>query len=701
MVKKLKKHLTLINVYAIATGTTLSAGFFLLPGMAAREAGPAMVIAYMLAAVPLVPAMFCIAELSTAMPKAGGVYYFLDRTLGPLVGTIGGIGTWLVLMLKVSFALVGMGYYITLYYPDAEMKWIAVSVALVLGVLNLFSSKKSGNFQLYLVFGLLVVLIYFLITGVPVINWDIFQSANFFSKIGENGEVEAVTASTVLATAGLVYISYVGVTKVASLAEEVKEPERNLPMGIFLSLGTSILIYLIGTMVMVGVVPLEQLRSTFTPVADAAFIIGGDTGMMILSLGAILAFVSVANAGILSASRYPLAMGRDHIMPSAFRKIDKNGIPVTSVLVTVALIIAAILFLEPLVVAKLASAFQLLIFAFICLTVIVMRESHLKSYDPGYKSPFYPWMQLLGIIAPIFFIAGMGFGPITFAIGLITAGTWWYFYYVNKKTERRGAIFHVFDRLGQERYDGLDAELRGILKDKGLRDHDPFDDIISRCFVIDVEEGKNFEDVSKMASELLAKKIHHNAEEINKQFMDGTRIGATPVTHGVALPHFRTDGIENIELVLVRSKTGIDIVDVNPLTHHENVAKKATAIFFLISPEDKPNQHLRILAHIAKHVDQDNFMKDWISVKGEVELKELLMRDERFFSLVIEAEGETADMMGRKIKEINFPDKCLVVMLSRGDEIKIPDGGTVIFEGDRLTIVGEPEAIKEAKKFYG
>jgi amino acid transporter len=107
--RRLQKQLGLFDVYAVATGTTLSAGFFLLPGLAAEAVGPALVLAYAIAAIPLVPAMFSVAELATAMPRAGGVYYFLDRTLGPMVGTIGGLGTWLALLLKVAFALVGMG----------------------------------------------------------------------------------------------------------------------------------------------------------------------------------------------------------------------------------------------------------------------------------------------------------------------------------------------------------------------------------------------------------------------------------------------------------------------------------------------------------------------------------------------------------------------------------------------------------------
>ncbi len=103
---KLKKELNVLDIFVLATGTTLSAGFFLLPGIAASQAGPAIVIAYVITAIPLIPAAFSIVELTTAMPRAGGIYYFLDRSMGPLLGTIGGIGTWLALILKVSFALI-------------------------------------------------------------------------------------------------------------------------------------------------------------------------------------------------------------------------------------------------------------------------------------------------------------------------------------------------------------------------------------------------------------------------------------------------------------------------------------------------------------------------------------------------------------------------------------------------------------------
>ncbi|MCZ6734697.1 MAG: APC family permease, partial [Planctomycetota bacterium] len=396
--KRLKKELSLFGVYAIATGTTLSAGFFLLPGLAAAQAGPAVVLSYMIAAALLVPAMLSIVELATAMPRAGGVYYFLDRSLGPLAGTIGGFGTWLALVLKAAFALVGLGAYVALILgQDAEQaKWlyttIAVALAIGFGLLNLLGAKKVGGFQMVLVVGLLAILAWFIARGSMDVDRKHFSG--FFDK----------GFTSIVSTAGLVFISYVGVTNIASVAEEVKNPQRNLPLGIFLALGTAVLVYALGISVMVGVIGWEKLAETFTPVEMTAAAFGIKWGVVLVSVAALLAFSSVANACILSASRYPLAMSRDHLVPGFFHSLGKHGAPKYSIYITVAAILVFLVLLDPTRIAKLASAFQLLIFGLICLAVIVMRESHIESYDPGFKSPLYPWIQIAGIAAPIWII---------------------------------------------------------------------------------------------------------------------------------------------------------------------------------------------------------------------------------------------------------------------------------------------------------
>lgn len=684
---KLKKEIGLFGVYAIATGATLSAGFFLLPGLAAVEAGPAIVLAYLIAAIPLVPATFSIIELATAMPRAGGVYYFLDRSLGPWMGTMGGIGTWLALVLKVSFALVGMGAYIALYVPSLPIMPVAVGIAIALGALNLLGAEKSGDFQVILVVGLLAILGVFLAGGVPQI--DLARLMPMFE----------VGTETILSTAGLVYISYVGVTKVASLSEEVEDPERNLPLGIILSLITAVIIYGLGTAVMVGVLPLEELVGDLTPAASAARALFGDWGALLVSVAALLAFVSVANAGMLSASRYPLAMSRDHMMPQFFQRLNSKGAPVQAVVVTMGVIILILIFFDPTKIAKLASAFQLLMFALVCLAVIVMRESGLASYDSGYHSPLYPWMQIFGMFASCVLILEMGWMPSLFSAGLVIVGTVWYFKFARHRVVRNGAIYHMFERWGQLRYSGLDAELRGILKEKGLRNEDPFDEVVARSLVIDLDGPAEFEDVTRRASEWLSGHVPHTADEIEKQLLDRTHIGATPVTHGVGLPHLQIDGIEHGEMVLVRCNPGIHIQFTDPLTGHE-AEERLTAIFYLFSPEHDPSQHLRILAQIARRVDDDSFLQEWHAASNEQEVKEALLHNEDFLSLTLRMNSPTAGLLGKPLREAHFPDGCLVALLRRGGSMLIPRGDTVLQEDDRLTVLGAKKGLDALTKQY-
>jgi amino acid transporter len=507
----LTKELGLRDVFAIATGATLSAGLFLLPGLAARQAGPAIVLCYLLAAVPLVPALFCIVELATAMPRAGGAYYFLERSLGPLVGTVGGLGTWLALVLKTSFALVGLGVYVSLYVEPEPwvVKSIAVGFALLFGTINVFGAKKTGGLQRKLVYGLLGILAAFVFVGLPRVEAARFE--DFF----------AFGTESILATAGLVYISYVGVTKVASVAEEVRDPERNLPIGVFLSLGTAILVYVLCTTVMVGVVPLAELQESETAMATAASKLAGSTGQAVVAVAACLAFFSVANAGIMSSSRYPMAMSRDQLLPKGFASVSRFGTPLVSILLTVGVIVFIILALDPLRIAKLASAFQLMMFALLCLAVVVMRKSGLDSYDPSFRVPLFPWLPLFGIGAPFFLIYEMGPLPTLFSMGLVAAGVCWYMGYASKHVTRRGAIFHVFARLGEQRHDDLDVELRTILKEKGLRAADPFDEVVIGAIVLDLESALDFDTLVAHAAGALSMRMHPPGAGVHRRLHRG------------------------------------------------------------------------------------------------------------------------------------------------------------------------------------
>jgi mannitol/fructose-specific phosphotransferase system IIA component (Ntr-type) len=406
----------------------------------------------------------------------------------------------------------------------------------------------------------------------------------------------------------------------------------------------------------------------------------------------VLAFSSVANAGILSASRYPLAMSRDHVLPKFFSKIHSHGSPIYAIYATVALILMWVVLFDASRVAKLAGAFQLMMFALSCLAVIVMRESRIESYDPRFRSPFYPWLHILGVLAPFWLIVQMGLLPSLFTAGIIIFAAVWYTYYARDRVGREGAILHVFERLGRNRDTGLDRELREIMKEKGLREADPFEEVVTAASIIDTPGGIGFRKVILEASAHLAEACDVSAKEIAEDFLQGTLVGMTPVSHGVALPHLRRDDIESARMVLVRCPGGIEM-DVELAEGRESRTEPVQAVFFLMSPLDDPGQHLRILAQIAGRVDKEDFMGAWLSASNHQELKEAILRDDRLLTLTLRPDTPSASLIGRALKDIPLPEGTLIALVRRGPEVVIPRGATVLELGDRLTIIGEPAGL--------
>ena len=234
--QRLRRTLGVKDVYAVSTGAMFSSGFFLLPGLATSETGASAALAYLAAAILALPALFTMAELATAMPRAGGAYFFLDRSLGPAAGTVGGLGSWLALVLKSAFALVGMGAYLALFL-DLPIKPLALSLVVAFAAINIVGAKESAGFQLALV-GVLVGVLTFFVSGGLLGAIGAPEATVRFS------ELQLVTGGLggFITTIGLVFVSYAGLTKVASIAEEVRNPDRNLPLGMILSLATATVI---------------------------------------------------------------------------------------------------------------------------------------------------------------------------------------------------------------------------------------------------------------------------------------------------------------------------------------------------------------------------------------------------------------------------------------------------------------------------
>ena len=615
---KLRKELNLLDVFSIASGAMISSGLFILPALAYAKTGPAVIFSYVLAGILVVPAMFSKAELATAMPKAGGDYFFIERSMGSHVGTVGGIASWFSLSFKSAFALLGIGIFAVLIYPEItilQIKLIAVGCCLFFMFINLLGVKAAGRFQVYLVLFLFGLLTLYVLGGTPFIQhqrYIPFLPSGFGS---------------VFAVAGLVFISFGGLTKICSVAEEIKNPGRNIPLGMFLAFIIVMLFYLAVIFVTIGLVEPQKLSSSLIPISLAAGSFMGGSGMIIMAIAALLAFISTGNAGILSASRYPMAMSRDGLLPDFFGKVNaKFRTPHFSIILTTVFMIAVILFLSLENLVKTASTLYILLFAFVNLSLIVMRESKIQNYRPKFRSPLYPWIQIFAIVGYGFLIFEMGRIPLSIAGGFIGLTLIWYLVYAGIRVERRSALMHIIERITTKDIGEttLPGELKQILIERDNIVEDRFHRLIEDCEILDYEppatQKCTVEDVFKMVAPIFSRRLEIDEKRLFDLFMERERQSSTVIAPGHAVPHIIIEEKGKFEILLVRVRKGVIFPDTRKPVH---------VLFAIVSSRDERNFYLRALAAIAQIIQEHHFEKRWMAAKSKEALRDILLLGER------------------------------------------------------------------------
>ena len=431
---------------AIGLGGMLGTGIFVLPGLAATKIGASLWLAYLVAAICILPAAYSKSELATAMPSSGGAYVFIERAFGPLFGTISGLGLWIALVLKCAFALVGIGAYV-LVVLDMDSEAITKSVGLgflfLVFLLNIVGAKKAGNFQSYAVLVALLVLAALFVLGIQSMD----QATPFFAKLKEE-TVELAGHKDFIFAVAFVYLSYSGVTKVAAIAEEIKNPDKNLPLGMILSLFIITTIYVLISFVLTANVSLSELAGNYNPIHTLALdlnvssfeISGIHVVGAFIALIAVLTLLSTVNAGVLASSRFPFAMSRDGLLPKFWSQVHKKFLtPINTIAITCVAIALVVLFLDVFEIAKLASAFKVMMFISVNLAVIVLRETSAQWYQPKYKSPLYPWVQVFGIITGFVLLFYLGFTPFLAIVAIFLLGAIIYAF-SNKENKRTGVL---------------------------------------------------------------------------------------------------------------------------------------------------------------------------------------------------------------------------------------------------------------------
>jgi amino acid transporter/mannitol/fructose-specific phosphotransferase system IIA component (Ntr-type) len=609
--KSLRRELGLLDIFCIASGAMISSGLFILPGLAFAKAGPAVLISYGIASLFVIPAMLSKAELATAMPKAGGTYFFIDRSMGPMMGTIGGFAAWFSLAFKSAFALVGIGVFIILLNPGfnvIQMKLVSVFFCILFAVINIIGVRHTGRAQIALIVGLLSLLVFYIIMGF------FFIQPNHFSNFAPFGY------ESIFTTAGLIFVSFGGLTKVCSVAEECKNPGRNIPLGMFLTWGIISLIYILVIFVTIGVSDPSQLTTSLTPIslgADNIPFLGG-IGGAVMAIAAILAFITTANAGLLAASRDPMAMGKDQLLPHSFAKVSKRGTPIFSILFTSTFMIFVILFLDLENLVKTASLLKILLFLFVILSLIVMRESKIRNYQPKYRSPFYPWIQIVGIVGLIFLIFEMGYIPILLVGVFILFGFLWYWFFARDKIWREYSLLHLVERITGEKTTGylVDEELREILIDRDDITEKRFEQVIKNCDVVDIDKYLPPDEFARLIAHKLAERLDTDEEQLFKLLMEQEKKPEIIVHPGIAIFSHVIKGRDKFGIILVRSKKGLIVSDDIDAIH---------AFIVLVSTPDQQSFYLHSLMWIVQIAEETDFEEEWINAHDSEELKDIFL----------------------------------------------------------------------------
>ena len=431
--KTLKRSVGLAGVVIISLSAMLP-GIFVTPTFAAEIMGAGIWLAFIIAAAVVLPAAISKAELSSGMPSSGGSYVYLERTYGPLVGTISGLGLWASFLLKSGFALIGFSAYfiaVTTYFNvDMEMMVLSMSALLLITIVNILGVKKVKAIQTPVLFVTLGML---LLTCVMAFFADDFDGGR---------PVKAAFDTdlwTLAETSAFVFVAYAGVTKVAAIGGEVKDPEKNLPAGMLLSLLIATLLYSLIAYLMMAAVPGEWwFDSSGEVVENPIFVfaekVAGTEFGIFAAIISVLAMISMALAGILASSRFLYAMGQDKLLPPALEEVHtKYETPYWAIIITGLTMGFAIFFVPLKDVVKLASGFKIMIFIMINTCVIILRQtSERHGWNPSYKGALYPFMQLWGILAGLFLLYFIGTKALIGASAAIGSGLLTYYLYGKK-----------------------------------------------------------------------------------------------------------------------------------------------------------------------------------------------------------------------------------------------------------------------------
>jgi APA family basic amino acid/polyamine antiporter len=382
----LKRNLNLLDATAIGVGAIIGAGIFVVLGIAMGYAGPSVIVSIIIAGIIASFTAFSFAELGSAIPKAGGAYSFAFELLSPSAGFIVGF-LWLFAQI-VGGATISLGFasYFVAIFPAFSIKTVAVLAAMGLTGLNLIGIKQSSIVNNILVIIKIGILALF-------IGFGIFQiHPQYLSEFSPNG------VYGILQGAGFIFFAYLGFGRISTLSEEVKKPERNLPLAVLFALLLSVVLYVLTGLTAAGLQDYQILAHSGSPIAVAANATGNSMLVAAVSIGALIATASVLLTNLLGLSRVAFAMARNGQLPKSIARVSSRlGTPYVSILAMGALLIALAYALDLREAAAITSFSILFVHLTVNLSAIRLRRK--MPNKGGFRAPLYPLIPLLGFIS--------------------------------------------------------------------------------------------------------------------------------------------------------------------------------------------------------------------------------------------------------------------------------------------------------------
>jgi amino acid transporter/nucleotide-binding universal stress UspA family protein len=448
------RNLNLFDATMIGIGAMIGAGIFVLTGIAAGEAGPAAFLAFAFNGLVTFLTALAYAELASVYPKSGGGYSYIAKAFPGPAGFASGWMLWFCYIIACALYALGFGSYfwefIHTYFPPVAdfifhlmghktpVLMMATLVSITFIFINIRGTAFTGRVENIITMAKIIILGIFIAYGLKRIFEIPSQAAESFKPFLPNG------AGGVLIAMGLTFIAFEGYDLIATVAEEIKAPEKTIPRATIISLAVTVFIYLMILVVCIGAIQPESGKSwqflgkyQETAIAKAAQSFMPFFGIVLIIFGGLLSTISALNATILASSRVAFSMSRDKLLPVALSSINVNRrTPHVAIAVTGVIVIIMALLFPIHVIGSAASIMFLLTFTLVNLSLIALRRKF-PELKGGFRVPFYPATPIAAILLNIFLaVYQYKFDPRAcfIAIAWIVFGLFIYFIYFEKIT---------------------------------------------------------------------------------------------------------------------------------------------------------------------------------------------------------------------------------------------------------------------------